>query len=38
MLAAAGLVVEATYGGLDGRSLALDSHRLVIVSRKASSR
>jgi SAM-dependent methyltransferase len=31
---AAGLQVQAHYGGLDGRELALDSHRLVLVCKK----
>jgi hypothetical protein len=31
---AAGLQVQAHYGGLDGSELALDSHRLVLVCRK----
>jgi ubiquinone/menaquinone biosynthesis C-methylase UbiE len=34
MLATAGLEIQACYGGLDGRPLALDTHRLVVVSRK----
>ena len=35
MLAAAGLQVEAHYGGVDGSALTLDSRRLAILSRKA---
>jgi len=34
MLAAAGLTVEAYYGGLDGSRLTMDSRRLAILSRK----
>jgi len=34
LLQAAGLTVEATYGGLDGNELTLDSRRLVILARK----
>lgn len=34
MLASSGLELQATYGGLDGSSLTLDSRRLVIVARK----
>jgi SAM-dependent methyltransferase len=33
---AAGLQVQAHYGGLDGSSLTLDSHRLVLVCRKTA--
>ena len=35
MLGSAGLVVEATFGGLDGSSLNLESRRLVILARKS---
>ncbi len=35
MLAAAGLRLEAYYGGLDGSELTLDSRRLVVLARKA---
>jgi hypothetical protein len=31
---AAGLHVQAHYGGMDGSALTLDSHRLVLVCRK----
>lgn len=31
---AAGLEIEATYGGLDGSELTLDSRRLVVLSRR----
>jgi SAM-dependent methyltransferase len=34
MLEAAGLVVQAHYGGLDGSRLTMDSRRLVVLSRK----
>ena len=34
MLEAAGLRLEAHYGGLDGSDLTLDSRRLVLLSRK----
>lgn len=34
MMEAAGLRVEAYYGGLDGSELTLDCHRLVLVARK----
>ncbi|MGQ0549986.1 MAG: hypothetical protein ACT4PY_10020 [Armatimonadota bacterium] len=34
MIEAAGLRVEASYGGLDGSALTLDSRRLVTLSRK----
>ena len=34
LCSAAGLQVQAHYGGLDGSELALDSHRLVLVCRK----
>jgi SAM-dependent methyltransferase len=34
---AAGLQVQAHYGGLDGSALTLDSHRLVLVCRKQAS-
>lgn len=35
MLEAAGLRIEASYGGLDGSVLTLDSRRLVTLSRKS---
>ena len=34
MMEAAGLHLEATYGGLDGSALMLDSHRMVLLARK----
>ena len=34
MLEAVGLRVQASYGGLDGSRLTLDSNRLVVLSRK----
>src|SRR5207248_3038685 len=34
MLAAAGLEVQACFGGLDRSALTLDSNRLVVLSRK----
>lgn len=37
MLAAAGLPVEAVYGGMDGSELTLDSRRLVVIARKPTS-
>jgi SAM-dependent methyltransferase len=37
LLEGAGLAVEACYGGLDGSALTLDSRRLVVIARKATS-
>lgn len=37
MLAAAGLPVDAYYGGLDGSELTLASRRLVVIARKPTS-
>jgi hypothetical protein len=34
MLAAAGLSIQACYGGLDGSRLSLDSPRLVVIAAK----
>jgi SAM-dependent methyltransferase len=34
ILAAAGFALEACCGGLDGSSLTMDNHRLVVVGRK----
>ena len=35
MLGSAGLVVEATFGGLDGSPLTLESRRLAVLARKS---
>jgi SAM-dependent methyltransferase len=37
LLAAAGLPVEAYFGGLNGSELTLDSRRLVVIARKPTS-
>lgn len=34
-MALAGLEVEEAWGGLDGKALTMDSHRLVVLARKA---
>lgn len=34
-MAQAGLKVEKAWGGLDGKDLTMDSHRLVVLARKA---
>lgn len=37
MLEAAGLVLEASYGGLDASELALDSRRVVLIARRPAA-
>ncbi len=34
MVTEAGLTVEATYGGLSGEALTLDSNRVVVLARR----